>query len=127
MEFVDPCACLLELIVGKVAHFSGGEWPTKTGHPFVPGIFANDGQSLDVIEVPGIPLDVFPKRTGIPSVEIMHLHQDANFAVFVDQSLDFRGQPLVIRPFQFSVQIDLENLVVNFFVSVCGGFHMEDS
>ena len=82
MEFVDPCAGGGELIVGKVTDFGGGEWPTKSRHPFVPGLLSHDAQSLDMIEVSGIPFDVLPESANIPAVEGAHRDENANLSVF---------------------------------------------
>ena len=66
-------------------------------HSGFPLRFADDRQPLDIVEMLGIELHIFPQgEPSFPAVEIVQFEQNAELAMGLDQTLDFGQKPFVI-------------------------------
>ena len=119
-----PSSGVVEFAGSEVAHLGGCEGFAEARHQAVPGLLSNDGETLDLVEVSGIPFHVFPKPTGIPAVKIMHCDQNADLPMLADHPLGLRDKHFIIFAPEFPVEINFEELVVNNFFNVCGRIHM---
>jgi hypothetical protein len=89
-------------------------------HPVLPLLFPNHPQSLDVGEMLNAELEVFPRCTGIPTVETSHVKQHAQLAVLQDKSLELRHKVRVIRLGQLPADMNSEHLPAVFFIELNG-------
>ena len=80
----------------KVADFGSSEGFAEYTHSMLPFRFPNHGNSLDVTQMLSIELDILPKRACRPAMEIVHFHQQPDFAVLLDRLLHSRNEILVI-------------------------------
>jgi len=54
-----------------------------------------------------VELEVLPPRARAPPVEVVHLHEHADFAVLPDQSIHLRDEVLVVLLGQSAAKLDL--------------------
>jgi len=69
---------------------------------FDPVAFTHDRQTLDVVVVLDVELQILPRRTQLPTLEIVHVEQNANLAVLLDQPFNLWQKVVVILGRQLS-------------------------
>lgn len=88
--FPNPLASFLDVRVIKVLDFGSGERAAENRHTLFPFRLAHNRHRFDVIEVLQVELEVFPRSTCIPTVEIVHDEQDTNLSMPLDLFLGQR-------------------------------------
>ena len=81
------------------------------GHPFLPSLFANQGNPLDLRAMRCGELSVVPQRVQVPAVEVVELRQHANFALLGNRFIDKRHKGLVIFVVQLAGHFEAEHFV----------------
>jgi short chain dehydrogenase len=103
-----PASRFVELRFIEVANRRSRERSAESRQPLLPFLFADDSHPLDLVEMLGVPLDVLPQCTSVPSVKIVHHHEDADFPILLDQPLGVRNKLFVILASQLSRHMNLQ-------------------
>jgi hypothetical protein len=91
----EPSRRFVELAVIEVLDLGRRKWFTEDGHAFLPFRFTNDGQSLDVFPVSKVKFNIFPRGSNAPAVEVVHLKENAELAMLLDELIDDGRKRLV--------------------------------
>lgn len=106
---LDPCACFFQVLMVEVFHPGGGEWTAEDRHAVFPFRFPHDRQPLDMSEMFQVKLDVFPQRTRIPSMKVMHDEQDSHLAMLLNGRLGEGNEFLISLLLQFAGDLDFDD------------------
>jgi hypothetical protein len=106
---IDPSLRFRQLGDVKVLDFRRCKRFAENRHAFFPFRFADDRQSLDVFPMLEVELHVFPQRAGSPAVEVVHLKQNAELAVFLNLLIDDGSELFVSFLGQFARHFDVRN------------------
>ena len=79
-------------------------------HPLFPFCFADDCQPFNVAEVMQVELDVLPRRTGCPTMKVIHDEQNANLAMLLDLGLSDWNKPFVRLFRELAGGLDLDDV-----------------
>ena len=94
------------------------EWLAEDGHAVLPFGFTDHREPLDVGEVFDAELEVLPCRSGLPTVEIAHVEQQAQLSVLADELLERGHETFVVYFFQFAADVNGEHLAAVFFIKL---------
>lgn len=106
--FGEPGFGFGEFRLIEILNLGQREGFAEGGHALFPFGFADDGEAFDVFPVLEVELHVFPDRSGGPAVEVVHLEEDAELAVFLDELIDEGGEGLVGLLGQLTGDFDVE-------------------
>lgn len=93
--FGEPGFGFGEFRLIEILNLGQREGFAEGGHALFPFGFADDGEAFDVFPVLEVELHVFPDRSGGPAVEVVHLEENAELAVLLDELIDERREGLV--------------------------------
>jgi hypothetical protein len=111
----DPFSGFVQFLVVKILELRRGERTTENRHPLFPLCFPNDCQSLNVGEVLQIELQVFPKGTRTPAVEIAHDEKDPDLAVPLNCRFGHGNEFFIGLLGQFASDLNFDDLAFHCF------------
>jgi hypothetical protein len=114
----DPRFGLPDFAAVEVSDRGGGKWLAEYRHTVFPRLLANQSEAFDVPEVFQIELDVLPEGTSRPALEIVHLNQYPQFAMFFDQALNLRHEMFVVLFGEFAGEFDHQNLAARILLQI---------
>src|ERR1700722_641512 len=114
----DPRFGLFDFAAVEVSDRGSVKWLAKYRHTVFPRLLANQSEALNVPEVFQIELDVLPEGTSSPALEIVHLNQYPQFAMFFDQALNLRHEMVVVLFGEFAGEFDHQNLPASILVQI---------
>ena len=88
-----------------------GERLAHFGHPLLPGLFAHQGNAINLRAVRGGEFDVIPKSVQIPAVEVVEDRQQPHFAVLDDCCIDDRDKRLLVLIVQLAGHLEAQDLL----------------
>ena len=104
------CGTDHSVMAGRLAVVSPQDYARWTAAQPEGDDLAHQGEAFDVPEVFQIELDVLPEGTSRPTLEIVHLNQYPQFAMFFDQALNLRHEMFVVLFGEFAGEFDHQNL-----------------
>ena len=84
------------MFVVKIFNLCGGERLDEDGHAFFPCGLPDDGHAVNMIEMFDTELEIFPRSSRGPAMEIIQLYNHVDASMVGDQFLGTLNQLFVI-------------------------------
>lgn len=105
-----PLPSLREFVFIEVFYRRFGKWFADRRHPFFPLFIADQRDLFEVGVVRPVKFDIIPERFGIPTMEIMEIGEQPDFAMFLDGRFEQWHELFVIIVMKFTGQFEAEDV-----------------